>query len=539
MKKLSLSLRHWLRLTSIRRQLFWFIFILITLAMLLFYVANLWLTISNGLEEAKGELEVLASITSHNLEAPLLFDDAKGVQDVLASLNQNPNIVQAQVKDNTGALVSTMAPSAVVDDSFGWIARLLQLPKYLSVQKVIVTNRQSVGTLLIKANLNEIWQVIIQQFLQLGMIMLLVLALGAWLIQRMASLITQPITHVASIAHAIQQEGNYALRLPVAHHNEIGAMSSALNAMLTEIETKNQALQIAAVAFESQEGIFVTDANAVILRVNHAFTQITGFSAQEAVGQTPRILNSGKQDKAFYQNMWAQINSTGKWQGEIWNRRKDNTIYPEWLAITAVIMPDNTVTHYVATLVDITERKNAEAEIAQLAFYDPLTHLPNRRLLTDRLSQRLASTRRTNRSGALLFIDLDNFKTLNDTLGHDVGDLLLQQVATRLLNCVRETDTVARLGGDEFVILLDQLSNDQGEALLQTKTIGEKILLELNKPYQLKSHQINNTPSIGVSLFAGQQLTLDNVMKQADIAMYQAKNAGRNTMRFYAATSLN
>ncbi|NOT14439.1 MAG: diguanylate cyclase [Methylotenera sp.] len=539
MKFLTRIFNRLLGIKTIRQQLFWFIFVLVSLAMAMFYLANLGLTISNELEEAKTELEVLAEITSHNLEAPLLFQDFKGTHDVLSSLNKNPSITQARVYNNSNHLLASLHHKTLAYEHNG-IAALLQLPQTLSVQQLIKTGNEAVGTLHVQVNLNEIWQVIFQQFLNLALVMFATLLLGAWMIQRMSNFIIAPLTQVAATAKEIQQNSNYALRVSEVHDNEIGEMSSALNLMLSEIESKNQALQIAAVAFESQEGIFITDANAVILRVNQAFTHITGFSPQEAIGKTPRILNSGKQDKPFYKDMWAQINNTGKWQGEIWNRRKDGEIYPEWLTITAVTTSDNTVSNYVATLVDITERKNAEAEIAQLAFYDPLTHLPNRRLFTDRLSQRLASTRRTNCTGALLFIDLDNFKTLNDTLGHDVGDLLLKKVAERLLSCVRETDTVARLGGDEFVILLDQLSNEESEAILQANSIGEKILQELNRPYQLiENHLTYNTPSIGVCLFSGQKLSSDEIMKQADIAMYQAKNAGRNTLRFFPSESLN
>ena len=185
------------------------------------------------------------------------------------------------------------------------------------------------------------------------------------------------------------------------------------------------------------------------------------------------------------------------------------------------------------TIQDITGRKKAEDEINNLAFYDPLTHLPNRRLLLDRLKQALASSARSSRKGALLFIDLDNFKTLNDTLGHDIGDLLLLQVAKRLEGCVREGDTIARLGGDEFVVTLEDLSIDSLEAAAQTEAVGEKILASLNRPYQLATHEHHNTPSIGATLFSDHQQSIDELMKQADIAMYHAKNAGRNTLRFF------
>jgi diguanylate cyclase (GGDEF)-like protein len=221
------------------------------------------------------------------------------------------------------------------------------------------------------------------------------------------------------------------------------------------------------------------------------------------------------------------------WRGEFCNRRKDGSEYIELAVITPIRQLDGTVTHYVAVKEDITAKKASEEKINSLAFYDPLTELPNRRLLLDRLKQALASSTRNERYGALLFIDLDDFKTLNDTLGHDIGDLLLQQVAQRLVTCVREGDTVARLGGDEFVVMLEYLSENAQDAANQTETVGEKILLVLNQIYQLGSYAHHSTPSIGVTLFVDHQGTIDELLKRADLAMYQAKAAGRNTLRFF------
>ncbi len=302
---------------------------------------------------------------------------------------------------------------------------------------------------------------------------------------------------------------------------------------ITERKLVEQTLQIAATAFESQEGMIITDANGAILRVNRAFTEITGYATEDAVGEKMSLLKSGRHDAAFYAAMWDAIKRTGSWQGEVWNRRKNGAVYPEWLTITAVKNDSGGITHYVGTLTDITVRKAAEDEIKHLAFYDPLTRLPNRRLLLDRLNQALASSTRSGREGALLFIDLDNFKTLNDTLGHDVGDLLLQQVAQRLAACVREGDTVARLGGDEFVVMLEDLSANPRDAATQTEIVGEKIVAALNQPYRLAGHQHHSTPSIGVTLFNDHINSVDELMKRADLAMYQAKAAGRNTLRFF------
>lgn len=305
---------------------------------------------------------------------------------------------------------------------------------------------------------------------------------------------------------------------------------------VTDVTARKQAeaaLRVAATAFEAQEGMFVTDANSVILQVNHAFTDVTGYSAQEAVGQTPRLLNSGRHDAAFYARMWESIRCTGSWQGEIWNRRKSGEVYAEWLIITAVLGADGEIINYVGTLTDITARKAAEEEIRYLAYYDPLTRLPNRRLLLDRLQQALASRARSGREGAVLFIDLDNFKDLNDTLGHDKGDLLLLQVAQRLSSCIREGDTLARLGGDEFVVMLEDLSQNMQEAANQVEIVGEKILAALSQTYTLSGHSYHSTSSIGATLFADHRNTIDELLKRADLAMYQAKAAGRNALRFF------
>lgn len=292
-------------------------------------------------------------------------------------------------------------------------------------------------------------------------------------------------------------------------------------------------LRIAATAFESQEGMVVTDPQGVILRVNNAFSEITGYSAEDAVGQTPRLLKSGRHDADFYRAMWETIKTTGRWQGEVWDRRKNGTEYPKWLTISAVVGDDGAVTHYVGTHQDITERKIAEEKINELAFFDPLTRLPNRTLLLDRLKQTMTVCARSASYGSLLFIDLDNFKTLNDTMGHDLGDVLLQQVAHRIAASVRQGDTVARLGGDEFVVVLESLSGNLEEAASQTKTIGEKILTTLNSTYELNATEYRSSASIGATLFKGHQARIDDLMKQADLAMYKSKQTGRNALHFF------
>lgn len=306
---------------------------------------------------------------------------------------------------------------------------------------------------------------------------------------------------------------------------------------ITERRQAEEDLRIAATAFESWEGMMVTDCHSVILRVNHAFTEITGYTAEEACGQTPRLLKSGRHSESFYAEMQESLQRNGGWQGEIWNRRKNGEIYPQYLTISAVKTLDGSITHYVAALHDITERKAAEERIRNLALYDPLTQLPNRTLLNERLSQAMLVSKRSGRYGALMFLDLDNFKPLNDRYGHVVGDLLLIEVARRIDSCVRETDTVARFGGDEFVVIVGELDGGETESVAQASLIAEKIRRALAENYRLvvrqegaQGHTVDHqcTSSIGVSLFIRHEVSQKDTLMLADMAMFEAKHAGRN-----------
>lgn len=292
--------------------------------------------------------------------------------------------------------------------------------------------------------------------------------------------------------------------------------------------------RIAAVAFESHESMVVTDQRGCIIRVNHAFEQLNGFPASEAVGRTMRIVQSGRHDREFYRLMWEAIMSKGFWQGEIWNRRRDGELSPQWLTITAVLDARGQPTHYVGTAFDISQRLAEENEIRNLAFYDPLTGLANRRLLLDRLSHAFAKSSRSGKLGALIYIDLDRFKELNDRLGHAEGDRLLTFVADRLNTNVREGDTVARLGGDEFVILVEDLDGSAEDATQQATAVAEKLHAALNMPYPIQGIMPEDwrcTPSLGVALFADHRESSEALLQRADRALYAAKHAGRNTIR--------
>jgi len=302
---------------------------------------------------------------------------------------------------------------------------------------------------------------------------------------------------------------------------------------ITERRQAEDDLRIAAVTFETHEAILITDVHANIIRVNQAFTDVTGYTAAEVLGKNPRIMSSGRQDKTFYVEMWQQLLHTGSWSGEIWDKRKNGQIYPKWMNITAVRNEQHETTRYVAIFSDITARKQTEEEIRNLAFYDALTKLPNRRLFLERFRAALSVSTRNNNYGAVLFLDMDRFKVLNDTLGHDYGDLMLIEVSARIKSCVREMDTVARLGGDEFVVLIEEIGSDKKEASRKVGRVAEKIRVSLALPYDLGGHEHHSSPSIGISLYRGNEETIDELIQHADMAMYQAKHSGRNAVRFF------
>lgn len=316
-----------------------------------------------------------------------------------------------------------------------------------------------------------------------------------------------------------------------AQGNVFGVRSTNLD--ISERIEHEQELSIAAAAFETHEAIIITDSASRILRVNRAFTDITGYEAAEIIGKTPAMFKSGRHDDAFYAEMWTVLREKGQWSGELWDRRKNGEVYPKYLTVTAVPGSSGAIAYYVGVFNDMAARKAAEEEITRLAYYDPLTRLPNRRLLIERLAQATAPGKGHHRHGALLFIDVDDFKSLNDTRGHEIGDRLLIDMATSLMSCARAEDMVARLGGDEFVVLIEELGEDGTEAAAQAEAIAEKILQAINRPYLLDGHPYHGTSSIGVAMFSRGGKGVEELLKHADVALYRAKDAGRGKLRFY------
>lgn len=314
-------------------------------------------------------------------------------------------------------------------------------------------------------------------------------------------------------------------------HTYVRRLRDALASRAADLQATEQSLHMAQALIDaSMDGIMVTDEDGVIQSINPAFTILTGYSEADALGQSASLISSGKHDAAFYTRMWKEINDYGSWQGEIWNRRKNGEIFPEWLTITRIREPHSGRTLYAGIFSDITERKKSERIIENLAYYDPLTRLPNRQLLLDRLDVALASAHRDRLRLAVMFLDLDNFKRINDSMGHSVGDKVLCEVAGRLQSCVREGDTVARLGGDELVLLLTELDDLDG-----VHRTAQRIFDVLRESLTIDDTQLYVTTSIGSAIYPEDGSNREDLLKNADTAMYRAKQAGRNSFRLYSA----
>jgi diguanylate cyclase (GGDEF)-like protein/PAS domain S-box-containing protein len=325
-----------------------------------------------------------------------------------------------------------------------------------------------------------------------------------------------------------------AQALAVRKDGEVRYLHWILRDMTHQRETEFET-QISTMVFKhADEGVMITDIAGAILVVNPAFCRITGYSAEEVIGQTPRILSSGKQDAAFYAAFWQDLRENGSWQGEVYNRRKNGDVYPEWLTVSAARDADGGILSYIAVFTDLSRLLRAEKRLSYLAHHDSLTGLPNRLLFQDRLAQMLAQAKRSCIQFTLIFIDLDKFKPINDTLGHAIGDRVLQEAANRLSGSVRECDTVARLGGDEFVILAPGLAGDTDIGGLCRKMIDA-----LRQPIQVQGNEVFIGGSFGCAEYPNHGDDEVVLLKCADVAMYAAKAAGGNSYAIYEGGALS
>lgn len=329
-------------------------------------------------------------------------------------------------------------------------------------------------------------------------------------------------------SNKLQKQKNYEQNLLQLTAQHAGFALGMLRSFVSRDHEQSN-LKLAAAVFDSSlEGIFITDTNGTILATNSASTRITGYTSLELIGQNPRLFKSDHHDEAFYAALWQAVHLHNQWEGEIWNKRKNGEIYPEWLSISAIKNETGIVQNYIGIFIDISKQKEAERHLAYLAYHDQLTQLPNRDLLHDRLNMAVLQAKRTQQSIAVLFIDLDHFKYVNDTFGHSVGDKLLQEVALKLSTCLREQDTLARMGGDEFTVILQDFNNRQDVELA-----ARRILDTLDTPFLVDHHALYVSASIGISFYPEDGSTASELMRRADTAMYSAKNDGRRRLHFF------
>ncbi len=474
-----------------------------------------------GAVETVSSLNLLASLVSTNdLGQPhelLLGDDG----EVLLPIEREHSPIVAH-----GRALAAIQPGRVQA-----LSNLEGLKGYLALRSPIAGSQLSILRL---ANEDELYGNTLSPtsvfYIGLFAIILFAFAIGFERMRQNAARLQ--IAFIESNRHGAElAEHNLALSQEIERRE---AIEIDLQRQSEALDKTNAELRIAAAAFNAQEGMIVTDTKGVILSANRAFVSLTRYTMEELVGRTPRLFRAHRRDAEFYQSMWHSVQSTGGWQGDMSLRTKSGEHCARWLTISAVKNEAGEVTNYIGSYYDISKLKHAEEKIQELAFFDQLTGLPNRVLLIDRVRQALNANTRNKSFGALLFIDLDNFKTLNNSLGHDVGDQLLKKAAQRISRCVRTDDTVARFGGDEFVVLLANLGTQEARAAaLQAEAIGEKILAAFVETFQLDPYEYPCTPSVGVTLFSPEDRNVDELLKRADLAMYDAKTAGRNGLRFF------
>lgn len=439
------------------------------------------------------------------------------LRDISSILVELPLLLQSEL---------TVAQAAILMQQTQRDAAIVQFAEFESVEYGIVTERDLVHFVATERTLCTLAEVATRP--------LLTLPLHSSLLQAVRLLREQGFRHLGvtdSFGKPVGLLSHNHILLNM-EHLYISELKAALQARDQALRSSESSLRLAYKVIEtSHDAVMITDQHGIIQSVNPSFCKLTGYSAEEALGQTPSLLSSGRHDQSFYQQMWQGLQQKGYWQGEIWNKRKNGEIYPEWLSISAVRGEAGTINQYAAIFSDITERKKREQQIHELAYFDELTGLANRRLFQDRLEQALANAKRHNHQLAILFLDLDLFKRINDTLGHQAGDEALRQVARRLQKVSRAGESVARLGGDEFTMLVPEC-----DSIEDIKTLAQRIVAQFDLPFQIQQNELVLTTSVGISIYPQHGDTASELLKCADAAMYQAKESGRNKYSLYTTS---
>ncbi len=485
-------------------------------------------------ERMASRMSVLAEVIGANTTAALSFNDPVSAHDTLAALVAEPSVIGARVYDRQGRLFSRFTAPGNDGDrppaGGGSVGNLIFGGDTLTVSSPIVLDGETIGRVVLDADLRPLRVALARDVVVLTLIIVAAGLMALPLSSRLQMIVSEPISRLVLTMRKVTRSKDYSLRAQKQGNDEVGTLIDGFNEMLAQISRRDEQLRIAANALENTgDAIVITDEHLRIVSVNKAFTGMTGFSGPEVSGRRPGMLTSERHDAAFHRRIWRQLSGSGQWYGELWGRRRNGEEFPQWLTISAVRDKAGTVTHYVFVSNDISQHKRDEERLEHMAHHDALTQLPNRVLFALELNEAL---HRANRHGSLLclmFIDLDNFKTINDSLGHAAGDDLLKTVAVRLKGCLRECDVVARQGGDEFTVLLDGLREARDAA-----RVAEKFIAELARPIHLAGHDLFVTASIGISCYPEDGHEASDLLRNADTAMYLAKEQGRNRYRFHS-----
>lgn len=472
--------------------------------------------------DTQKETRKIFNILSATLLEAIISEDRPVLRAALEQVSRrSPTITQIRIVDESGGLLAQ------------WESENPSRPAELvTFSDTIVFRGEEFGTMHVAWDLTSKQKEIslyVWRLYQASAVTLVLTTLILGLIVRRA--VVQPIRKIDDRLNSLSR-GDLNTQLTVHAASELERLGESVNALSRALrlhKEQEEQLRLAAKVLDStSEGIMVTDTNGVIQSVNPAFTTVTGYTAKEVTGSTPGLLKSGHHGPDFYQEMWTTLVDTGQWRGEVWNRRKSGEFYPESLNISAIRAESGAATHYVGVFTDATSEHRSRQQLHELAYYDPLTGLPNRHLFYDRLDLALVQAERENDGLAVIFLDLDRFKDINDTLGHSFGDRLLKIVADRLHNALRAGDTIARLGGDEFTVLLPNCARPEDAAI-----VVQKLIETFSEPVILGQRELYVTTSVGVSVFPGNGVDRETLLKYADLAMYRAKEMGRNKYRFY------
>jgi diguanylate cyclase (GGDEF)-like protein/PAS domain S-box-containing protein len=533
---------HFLRNFSIRGKLMFIIMATVAATILLGGGALVARYATAAWGKEADRLTTLGKAVSSNIAAAVAFDEPVSAEETLSAFTVDTSILAAHVYNGKGepfaryAAPGTTPPTApAVRTAPAWSSSgdLLR-DDVMVVSGPILLDGERIGTIRIDADLRQIRAAFWADVGLLSLIFLMAGLVALILSSILQNIVSEPITRLAQATRDITRTGNYKLRVDKVGDDEVGALIDGFNDMLRQIairddrlETRRSQLEVAANAIEStSDAIMITDKELKIVSVNRAFTSMTRYAEDEVVGRTPQFLLSAKMEPDLLARLLDQVAATGHWQGEIVARRRDGEEFPQRTGIGHVVDGAGESSHYVFVSSDISHYKQYEANLEYLAHHDVLTKLPNRRRFREQLGEAIARANRRQERIAVLFIDLDHFKAINDSLGHAVGDQLLVEAAARIRNCLRNSDIVARQGGDEFTVLLDNVGSRQDAG-----QVAEKIVEQIARPFHLAEKDRAVSASIGIACYPEDGTDEVTLMKNADMAMYEAKMAGRNRYR--------